>query len=183
MSAAEPGKLSNARIRLSELAATPVENGFAAKLKQIARVDKAVEPSAPDLILGVMANADRKRMADAASKLADLNGNEAAARTIAREKVLKEFESTLLASTLESIMPKSQDSLLGGGPAEEIWKGQQVQFLSQAIAQRSPLGLIGMFGDAPRQAQVAGNLDVTANGHQFGRIRSFAYSSGIAEES
>ncbi|MFN0192261.1 MAG: hypothetical protein ACKVP5_09845 [Aestuariivirga sp.] len=152
-------------------------------MKQIARVDKAVEPSAPDLILDVMANADRKRMADAASKLADLNGNEAAAQTIAREKVLKEFESTLLANTLESIMPKSQDSLLGGGPAEEIWKGQQVQFISQAIAERSPLGLIGMFGDASRPAHVAGDLDVAANGHQRGRIKSFAYSPGMEGQS
>jgi hypothetical protein len=179
MSAAEPGRLSKARNKLAELAGEPVGNGFASTLKQAA-VSKPIQDRVEsDAILDVIANAELGRRAEASSTTAGATESETAGNTAARQKVLKEFESTLLASSLESIMPKSQDALTGGGPAAEIWRGQQILFMSQAIAERSPLSLLGMFGDAPAKPEkLTADLGAVPGDNQQGRIRSFAYIAG-----
>jgi hypothetical protein len=170
MAAAEPSKLSKARTKLASLADAPIAGEFQSKLVEAAGFIPAKGGAAPDLIMDVMAHADRSRVADAAMKLAGADHGDLKTKDIAREKVLKQFESTLLANSLESIMPEPHDALTGGGPAASIWRGQQIQFVSEAIAERSPLGLVDMFSDSPSKSVQA------ANGP--GRIRPFAFDGG-----
>jgi hypothetical protein len=172
MSAVEPARLDRARTRLSALAgAQPTEN-FPSTLRHVAGSAETQVAPVKDLIMEVMANADRNRMADATLKLAGLAEGDSQSRAIARERVIRQFESTLLASTLESILPKSQDALTGGGTAAEMWRGQQIQFTAEALAERSPLGLIGMFADSqPEMVRLPGADSTTRSGP----IRPFAY--------
>lgn len=172
MSAVEPARLDRARTRLYALAGTQPTENFPSALRDVAGSPETRVAPAKDLIMEVMANADRNRMADATLKLAGLAEGDRQSRAIAREQVIRQFESTLLASALETIIPKSQDALTGGGMATEMWRGQQIQFMSEAMAERSPLGLIGMFADSQPEMVSLPGADSTA---RSGPIRPFAY--------
>jgi hypothetical protein len=170
IAAADPARVSEARLRLAKLREAPLEGGFQSRLTEVAGASQVGANSANDLIAGVMAQADVDRVAAATAKLAGMEPGDAA-KLVAREKVLKQFESTLLANSLESIMPKSQDRLAGGGTAGEIWRGQQIQFMSEAMAEASPLGLANLFGDGPAQPLQLANVPPAGSA----RIKPFAF--------
>lgn len=179
MSAAEPDRISKARIKLAELAGAPAGEGFNSALAQASVSERIQNRTKSDVSLDAVQSADRTRLAKASPASASATESDTAGRSAAKRKVLQEFESTLLASSLASIMPKSEDPLYGGGDAAEIWRGQQIQFMSQAMAERSPLGLLGMFGDSPPEPEiVAVNLGNGPVRDRRDRIKPFAYAAG-----
>jgi hypothetical protein len=58
-----------------------------------------------------------------------------------REKTMQQLMSTLVVSALESMMPQSETLLFGDKVSGNFWRGQQIQYVAEAVSKRLSLGI------------------------------------------
>lgn len=96
-----------------------------------------------DIVADVMAAADPQSVQLASAKLHSIDGGTAVAsnQSNAKAEAMKKLEGVLLANMLDSMVPKSESDLYGGGTAGDTWRSFQVNQMAEDMAQRGVLNL------------------------------------------
>jgi hypothetical protein len=103
-----------------------------------------------DIVADVMANAEPVKSQTAASKLERLKSGQNETNKSARREAMTRLEGVLLTNALDSILPKAGGTLYGDEVNGNIWRGLQIEKLSEALAERGPLNLAADFWDRSR---------------------------------
>ena len=191
MAAAHPVKLSRAEDKLRQTARAPEQSrGLFGKIAHslISRRDvisNKVSSPTTDIVADVMANANPKRSQLAALKLDSLGNGGAGTDNSARREAMTKLESVLLTNALDSMLPKSNGSLYGDETSGNIWRGLQIEKMSDALAKRGMLNLAADFPDQDATGGATGSAG-TADFeilYSTRKITSFAPSQSTPGES
>lgn len=129
MRAAEPARADAA---MRKLAAGPVADTSATFSRAMASAQSPKQLSR-DIVADVMGAAEPGRLAAATTKLGGKPSDVAG--------VSQQFQSVLLASALDGMMPHGENGLYGSGTAGQVWRGMANDQMAQALAARDVLGL------------------------------------------
>lgn len=142
-----------------------------------------------DLVLDVMRAAEPQRLAAASQRLSGGGGSNvksvaaatpaATPRLTAQAKAHQQFESVMLRTFTEQMMPKDTSSLYGEGTAADIWRSLQVDLMSQQIAKSGGIGIAKMLdANAGKTSHTAESLGLN---EIFGGMRQSTTLSTSAQ--
>ncbi|MGE0500381.1 MAG: rod-binding protein [Rhizobiaceae bacterium] len=93
---------------------------------------------ATDIVLDVAKSVGVEGLDAARAALARKASEVASAKT---EQSYEKFESMVLGSFLQTMMPKDTESVYGGGIAGEMWQSMLAQQLGEVLAERGGIGI------------------------------------------